>query len=112
MLRRLMWQVHAVGERLIVDCTGADVPLVELGSGEITGAHIFATAWRTSNYTDAEAAATESKADWIAAHVNVLRFFGGAMALRVPDNPRALTRDQDLCEWIANRTHEALSLSH
>jgi transposase len=36
-------------------------------------------------------------------------FFGGAPALLVPDNPRALIRDPDRYEPIANRTYEALA---
>ena len=45
----------------------------------------FVAVWGASNYTYAEATATESKADWIAAHINALTYFGGAPALLVPD---------------------------
>lgn len=51
--------------------------------------------WGASNHTYAEATASESKADCIAAHVNALAFFDGVPALLVPDNPRALIRDPD-----------------
>ena len=108
-LRRSMRQIHVAGEKLFVDYAGPTVPLIDPASGEITRAHIFVAVWGASNYTYVEATAAESKADWIAAHVNALTFFGGAPALLVPDNPRALIRDPDRYEPIANRTYEALA---
>jgi transposase len=108
-LRRSMRQIHVAGEKLFVDYAGPTVPLIDPASGEITRAHIFVAVWGASNYTYAEATAAESKADWIAAHGNALTFFGGAPALLVPDNPRALIRDPDRYEPIANRTYEALA---
>ena len=73
-----MRQTHVAGEKLLVDYAGPTVPLIDPFSGEITRAHIFVAVWGASNYTYAEATAAESKADWIAAHVNALTFFGGA----------------------------------
>ena len=108
-LRRSMRQIHVAGEKLFVDYAGSTVPLIDPASGEITRAHIFVAVWGASNYTYAEGTAAESKADWIAAHVNALTFFGGAPALLVPDNPRALISDPDRYEPIANRTYEALA---
>src|SRR6266849_2970761 len=108
-LRRSMRQIHVAGEKLFVDYAGPTVPLIDPASGEITRAHIFVAVWGASNYTYAEGTAAESKADWIAAHVNALTFFGGAPALLVPDNPRALISDPDRYEPIANRTYEALA---
>ena len=79
-LRRSMRQTHVAGEKLFVDYAGPTVPLIDPAGGEITRAHIFVAVWGASNYTYAEATAAESKADWIAAHVNALTFFGGVPA--------------------------------
>jgi transposase len=65
-LRRSMRQIHVAGEKLFVDYAGPTVPLINPVSGEITRAHIFVAVWGASNYTYAEATATEWKADWIA----------------------------------------------
>lgn len=108
-LRRSMRQTHVAGEKLFVDYAGPTVPIIDAATGEIARAHIFVAVWGASNYTYAEATASESKADWITAHVNALTFFGGVPALLVPDNPRALIRDPDRYEPIANRTYEALA---
>lgn len=94
LLRRSMRQTHVAGEKLFVDYAGPTVPLIDPASGEITRAHIFVAVWGASNYTYAEATATESKADWIAAHGNALTFFGGAPALLVPDCWRRPKIDQ------------------
>jgi transposase len=108
-LRRSMRQSHVAGEKLFVDYAGPTVPIIDAATGEISRAHIFVAVWGASNYTYAEATTREAKADWIAAHVNALSFFGGVPALLVPDNPRALIRDPDRYEPLANRTYEALA---
>jgi transposase len=111
-LRRSMRQIHVGGEKLFVDYAGPTVPIIDPSSGEISRAHIFVATWGASNYTYAEATPSESKADWIGAHVNALTFFGGAPALLVPDNPRALIRDPDRYEPLNNRTYEALAVHY
>ncbi|MEO8755175.1 MAG: IS21 family transposase [Casimicrobiaceae bacterium] len=108
-LRRSMRQTHVAGEKLFVDYAGPTVPIIDTVTGATSRAHIFVAVWGASNYTYAEATASESKADWIAAHVNALAFFDGVPALLVPDNPRALIRDPDRYEPLANRTYEALA---
>ncbi len=108
-LRRSMRQTYVADEKPFVDYAGPTVPLIDPASGEISRAHIFVATWGASNYTYAEATASETKADWIAAHVNALTFFGGVPALLVPDNPRALIRDPDRYEPLGNRTYEALA---
>jgi transposase len=108
-LRRSMRQMHVAGEKLFVDYAGPTVPIIDAASGEISRAHIFVAVWGASNYTYAEATAGEKKADWIGAHVNAFTFFDGVPALLVPDNPRALIRDPDRYEPLANRTYEALA---
>ena len=108
-LRRSMRQTHVAGEKLFVDFAGPTVPIIDAVSGEISRAHIFVAVWGASNYTYAEATASERKADWIGAHVNAFAFFGGVPALLVPDNPRTLIRDPDRYEPLVNRTYEALA---
>jgi transposase len=61
-LRRSMRQVHVAGEKLFVEYTGPTVPIVDPLTGAISRAHIFVAVWGASNYTYAEATASESKA--------------------------------------------------
>jgi transposase len=108
-LRRSMRQTHVAGEKLFVDYAGPTVPVIDPASGAERRAHIFVAVWGASNFTYAEATWSETKADWIGAHVNALAFAGGVPALLVPDNPKALIGKADRYEPEPNRTYEALA---
>lgn len=108
-LRRSMRQAHIAGEKLFVDYAGPTVPLFDPQGGPERRAHIFVAVWGASNFTYAEATWTETKRDWIAAHVNALAYAGGAPALFVPDNPKALISDANRYEPEPNRTYQALA---
>jgi transposase len=85
-----MRQAHPAGERLFVDYAGQTVDVVDPGTGEVRPAQIFVAVMGASNYTYAEATATQSLPDWIGAHVRALAFMGGVPAQLVPDNPKSL----------------------
>jgi transposase len=75
-----MRQAHPAGERLFVDYAGQTVDVVDPGTGEVRPAQIFVAVMGASNYTYAEATATQSLPDWIGAHVRALAFMGGVPA--------------------------------
>ena len=85
-----MRQTHPAGERMFVDYAGQTVDVVDPGTGEVRPAQIFVAVMGASNYTYAEATATQSLPDWIGAHVRALAFMGGVPAQLVPDNPKSL----------------------
>ena len=62
-------QTHLAGEKLFVDFSGMTVPLVDRQTGEIRQAQIFVAVLRASNYTYAEALASQGLADWIGARM-------------------------------------------
>ena len=105
-LKRSMRQVHVAGEKLFVDYSGDTVPLIDAATGEITAAQIFVATLGASNYTYACATARQTTADWIAAQVRALEFFGGAPRLIVPDQTRALIKYPDSYDPEPNRTYE------
>lgn len=108
-LRRSMRQTHVAGEKLFVDYAGQTVPVIDVASGTERRAHIFVAVWGASNFTYAEATWSETKVDWIAAHVNALTHAGGAPALLVPDNPKALISEANRYEPEPNRTYQAMA---
>jgi transposase len=108
-LRRSMRQTHTAGDKLFVDYAGQTVPIVDATSGEERRAHVFVAVWGASNFTYAEATWTETKRDWIGAHVNALTYAAGAPALLVPDNPKALIAEASRYEPEPNRTYQALA---
>ena len=103
---RSMRQIHIAGEKLFVDYAGSKVPIVDAATGEITQAQIFVATLGASNYTVACATPRQTTADWIAAQVWALEFFGGAPKLIVPDQARALIRRPDRYDPEPNRSYE------
>ena len=83
-----MRQDHRAGEKLFVDYAGQTVPIVDPATGKVSQAHLFVAVLGASNYTYAEATATEQLEDWIAAHVNAFEYFAGVTELIIPDNTK------------------------
>lgn len=100
-----MRQSHPAGERLFVDYAGQTVEVIDPATGEVRAAQIFVAAMGASNYTYAEATATQSLPDWIGAHVRALTFMGGVPAQLVPDNPKVGVDRANWYEPGLNRTY-------
>lgn len=77
---------HTPGERLFVDYAGLTMSIVDRHSGEVQTAQIFVAALGASHYTYVEATLTQSRADWLGAHVRAFEYFGGVTELVVIDN--------------------------
>lgn len=83
-VRPTMRQTHVGGEKVFVDFAGDMIDVVDPGSGEVQPMKLFVAAMGASNYTYAEAVASEGLEDWIGAHVRLFAFLGG-----VPKMPEA-----------------------
>jgi transposase len=77
-------QNHSAGVCL-VDYCGLTVPVVDGPTGEIRQAQVFVGVLGASNYTYCEATWTQTRPDWIGAHVRMLAFFGGVPEVLVYD---------------------------
>lgn len=84
-----MRQRHKAGDKLFIDYAGQTIPIVDINTGEIKKAQIFIAVLGASNYTYAEATWSQSLPDWIGSHVRAFEYFGGVVALLVPDNLRS-----------------------
>lgn len=82
----VMRQTHRAGEKLFVDFCGQTAAIVDRQSGEIRPVQVFVAVLGASNYTYAEAVASQGLADWIGAHVRAFAFLQGVPAVVVPDN--------------------------
>jgi transposase len=80
-----MRQVHRAGDKCFVDYAGQKPRLVDPATGEITEVELFVAVLGASNYTYAEATATQQVPDWIASHERAFAFFGGVTAAVVCD---------------------------
>lgn len=83
--RVTMRQEHRAGEKMFVDYSGKRPYLVDVATGECTAVELFVAVLGASNFTYAEATATQQSRDWIGSHTRALEFFGGAPAMLVPD---------------------------
>jgi len=73
---------HKGGEKVFVDYAGQTVPVVDPNTGEVHQAQIFIGVLGASNYTYAEAHASQELSNWIGAHVRMFSFLGGYMRNR------------------------------
>jgi transposase len=85
-LRPTMRQVHRAGDKVFVDFSGKRPVITDPGTGELIAVELFVGALGASSYVYAEACPSQELPAWIAAHVRMVEFFGGAPALFVPDN--------------------------
>jgi transposase len=79
---------HVPGDKLFVDYAGKTMAVVDRHTGEIKVAQVFGA----SHYTYVEATLTQTVADWLAAHVRALEYFGGVPQAIVPDNLKSGVR--------------------
>jgi transposase len=80
-------QEYKAGEKLFVDYAGDTIPLFDSQGGS-EPAFLFVAALGASNYTYAEATASQGLKDWIGAHVRTFEFMQGVSELVIPDNTR------------------------
>ena len=104
-----MRQAHLAGEKLFVDWAGDSIAVVDPSTGIKRQARIFVAALGASNFTYAEARWSETLADWIGAHVNMLAAIDGVPKALVPDNLKAGITKPSRYEPGINRTYQDLA---
>jgi transposase len=104
--RSSMRQVHRAGEKTFVDYAGQRPSLVDPATGAIVPVELFVAVLGASNYTYAEATATQRSLDFIQSHTRAVEFFGGVSAVVVPDQLRTGVTDPCRYEPTIQRTYE------
>jgi len=97
---------HKAGDKLFVDFTGAKLAVVHPETGEIEEYEVFVSVLGSSQLSYIEAVASQTKADWIAANQNSLRFYGGVPAAIVPDCLKSAVIKSDRYEPRINESFE------
>jgi transposase len=105
----VMRQEHRAGEKLFVDWAGQTLPIVDPETGAVRQAQLFVAVLGASSYTYAEAFASQSLPDWIAAHVHAFEAMDGCPAIIVPDNLRSGVTRAHRYEPEPNRTYAELA---
>lgn len=110
--RLSMRQAHGAGEKLFVDFSGKKPHLVDPKTGECIEVELFVAVFGASNYTYAEATATQSGPDWIDAHNHALHFFGGVPGALVPDQLKSGVVKACRYEPGVQRTYEEMAVHY
>ena len=108
-LQPSMRLTHKAGEKVFVDYAGQTMPIVDPHTGEVRQAQIFIGVLGASNYTYAEAHASQELANWIGAHVRMFSFLGGMSEIVVPDNLKAGVKHPCRYEPDLNPTYQDLA---
>jgi transposase len=80
-----MRQVHKAGEKCFVDYSGVLAKYIDPCTGQVVEVELFVAVLGASNYTFAEATATQRVADFVSSHERAFAYFGGVTEVVVPD---------------------------
>jgi transposase len=81
----VMRQNHRAGEKMFTDYSGKKPHIFDPATGERIEVELFVAVLGASNFTYAEATATQRVSDWIGANTKALEYFGGVPEMTVPD---------------------------
>lgn len=104
-----MRQTHLYGEKLFIDYCGPTIPIVNPDTGEFTEAQVFVAVMGGSNYTFAEATASQQLKDWVMSHVRAFTFFNAIPEILVPDNLRSGTTKACKFDPDLNPTYQQMA---
>jgi transposase len=99
---------HRAGDKLFVDYAGQTVPIYPPGEPSWE-AELFVAVLGASNFTFAEATASQQSSCWIGSHVRCFEAMGAVPALLVPDNLRAGVTQAHRYEPLLNRSYQEMA---
>jgi transposase len=105
----VMRQVHKAGEKCFVDYAGKKPSIVDPKTGDRVEVELFVAVMGASNFTYAEATATQRSPDWIASHVRLVDYLGGVPRVVVPDQLKSGVVIASRYEPAIQRTYEEWS---
>jgi transposase len=105
-------QEHKPGEKLFVDYAGDTISIHDPKGGPECPASIFVAVLGASNYTYAEATASQELENWIGSHIRAFEFFQGVPKLVIPDNTKTGVHRACRYEPDLNRTYHELAMHY
>lgn len=97
------------GELLEVDWAGKTLNVYDDITGEVSPAYVFVASLPCSLYRYAEAFLSMKSENWLSAHINAYRFFGGSTRILVPDNLKTAVITHGRSEIILNRSYQEMA---
>lgn len=104
-----MRQLHKGGDKFFQDFSGKKPFIVNRETGVRIELELFVAVLGASNYTYAEATASQRLADWIGANINALEYIGGVPNALVPDQLRSAVSEPCASEPTIQRTMAAMA---
>jgi transposase len=104
-----MRQVHRAGEKTFVDYSGKKPCIWDAKTGERIDVELFVAVLGASNFTFAEATATQRGPDFIASHMRAFAYFGGVTAATVCDQLKSGVTVSCRYEPGLQRTYEEMA---
>lgn len=97
------------GEQIEVDWAGQTASIINNITGEVIPAFIFVGVLSSSQYAYVEAFPSMGLESWIAAHVNMFRYFGGVSRILVPDNLKTGVTRVSWYTPVINKTYNEMA---
>jgi transposase len=99
---------HRAGDKLFIDYAGHTIPIYPPGEPSWE-AELFVAVLGASNFTFAEASASQQSSCWLGSHVRCLEAMGAVPALLVPDNLRSGVSQAHRYEPLLNRSYQEMA---
>ena len=96
---------HKAGDKMYVDFTGVKHKVTDAKTGDVTEYEVFVAVLGCSQKAYLEGTATQTKADWVQANENALRYFKGVPSAIVPDCLKSAVTKADKYDPIINQTY-------
>ena len=96
-------------EQMEVDWAGQTMEIVNNVTGQPILAYIFVSVLSYSGYAYVEAFLSRNQENWIAAHVNAYRHFGGVTRILVPDNLKTGVTRVECYEPVLNKSYQEMA---
>ena len=100
---------HKPGEMMQVDWCGDTASVVNTDTGEIIAAYVFVAVLPYSGYSYAEAFFSMDQENWVTAHVNAYKYFGGVTRIIQCDNLKTGVDKHSRTEVLINKTYHELA---
>ena len=104
----VMHMSHKAGDKMYVDYAGKTLTIIDKNTGEIQEVQFFVAILGASQYTYAEASASQQKEDFILSVENAMQFYEGVPAAIVPDNLKSAVSKSSRFEPTLNETFRDL----
>jgi transposase len=100
---------HKPGQRMFVDWAGSYAHITSAVTGEMADIPVFVACLPYSARLYAEGFSDMKQNSWTAAHINAFEYFGGVVAILVPDNTKTATLKAPIYTTLINERYHELA---